>query len=143
MSKPASTGDLRKMEAYLKAKVLPALEHGRLHWDRPHTMEVCRQFKALLKQEPDLPIDEAVLLVAVYTHDLGYAGLFKDGFTMAKQKAVKPLHMVLGAKMVRKLLKDPALACLSPVQKRRIVHLVSVHDKVEELRDLDELVLMD
>jgi hypothetical protein len=61
----------------------------------------------------------------------------------AKVENAKPLHMELGAKKIQKLLEDDFFSFLTTEQKERCVHLVAVHDKKFEIKDTDELVLME
>ena len=55
----------------------------------------------------------------------------------------KIAHMKIGAEKIRVLLNNPVFGYLSSEQKQRIVHLVSIHDSLEELKDRDEFVLME
>ena len=55
----------------------------------------------------------------------------------------KTLHMELGAKKTEELLKDSFFSFLTDVQKSRCIHLVAVHDKKFEIKDTDELILME
>ena len=63
---------LEKLEKYLQDKVFPKLEAGRPDWDKPHTQAVVDHLKNILQNSPKLNLDEHVLLIAAYTHDLGY-----------------------------------------------------------------------
>ena len=134
-----------KLEEYLKEKILPDLEKSRGGFDNIHTLEVVDWLKKIIKHNPDLRLDEDVLLIAAYAHDWGYSDLFEEGETMGFEKVenAKKLHMKLGAEKLRVLLKDDFFSFLADQQKKRCVHLVAVHDKKFELKDIDELILME
>ena len=51
--------------------------------------------------------------------------------------------MELGAKKIANLLKDDFFSFLSDGQKNRCIHLVAVHDKKFEIKEVDEIVLME
>ncbi len=136
---------LDEVEEYLKEKILPDLEKSRGGFDKIHTLEVVAWLKQIIKHNPELKLDETVLLIAAYAHDWGYSDIFKDGQVMNFElvENAKPLHMELGAKKIGKLLNDDFFSFLSDKQKIRCIHLVAVHDKKFEIKDIDELVLME
>ncbi|MFA5986035.1 MAG: HD domain-containing protein [Parcubacteria group bacterium] len=92
--------DLNNLEEYLKEKILPDLENSRGGFDKIHTLEVVDWLKQIIRHNPELELDETVLLIAAYAHDWGYAGLFRDGQVMNSEiiENAKKLHMELGAK---------------------------------------------
>ena len=51
--------------------------------------------------------------------------------------------MTIGSEKLKDLLNDPFFDFLNNNQKQRAVHLVSVHDKLDQLIDIDEIVLME
>lgn len=133
------------LENFLKEKILPDLEKSRGGFDKIHTLEVVSWLKQIIKHNPELHLDEKVLLIAAYAHDWGYADLFKEGEVMQFDKVenAKPLHMELGAKKLQELLTSDLFSFLTDKQKDRAIHLVAVHDKKFEIKDVDELVLME
>jgi len=135
--------DLNNLEEYLKEKILPDLEKSRGGFDKIHTLEVITWLKQIIDHNPELKLDETVLIIAAYAHDWGYADIFRDGQVMNFEiiENAKKLHMELGAKKIEKLLDDNFFSFLSDAQKSRCIHLVSVHDKKFEIKDIDELVL--
>jgi len=137
--------DSNKLEKYLREKILPDLEKSRNGFDKIHTIEVVDWLKKIIKHNPDLKLDKDVLLITAYAHDWGYSDIFKEGEIMQFEKVedAKKLHMELGAKKLEKLLKDSFFSFLTDKQKERAIHLVAVHDKKFELKDTDELVLME
>lgn len=131
-------------EKILRQIILKDLENkGRKGYDKPHTEVVVFWMKKLLASLPHL--DSQVLITAAYAHDWGYSrvkGLSesRDFSTMIK---FKPLHMKFSAEMIEQLLYSKLAKYYTEAQKLRIIHLVSVHDRVRELKDEDELTLME
>ena len=136
---------LDKLEKYLTEKILTDLGKSRGGFDKIHTLEVVGWLKQIIKHNPKLKLDETVLLIAAYAHDWGYSDIFRDGQAMNFElvEKAKPLHMELGAKKIATLLKDDFFSFLTDMQKTRCIHLVAVHDKKFEIKDTDELVLME
>lgn len=137
--------DLSELEKFLKEKILPDLEKSRGGFDGIHTREVVIWLKEIINRNPELKLDKIVLLIAAYAHDWGYTDIFMDGQTMdfEKVEGAKSLHMELGAKKIEQLLKDDFFSFLSKEQKMRCIHLVAVHDKKFEIKDSDEIILME
>ena len=132
-------------ETLLQKTIFPELEKGRPNWDKPHTQAVVQHLKTIINNSPELNLDFDVLLIAAYAHDWGYAGLFKDGkqLSIADVNDAKSAHMTIGVKKLTKLLSNPTFDFLSSERKQRATHLVKIHDKIDELTDSDELVLME
>ncbi len=137
--------DLSNLETYLEEKILPDLEKSRGGFDKIHTQEVVAWLKQIMGHNPELKLDEEVLIIAAYAHDWGYSAIFKEGQVMNFEiiEKAKKLHMELGAKKIKELLCDDFFSFLTDVQKSRCIHLVAVHDKKFEIKDIDELVLME
>ena len=137
--------DSKKLEEYLKNKILPDLEKSRGGFDKIHTLEVADWLKQIIEHNPDLKLDKDVLLIAAYAHDWGYSDIFREGEVMQFEKVenAKELHMELSAQKLEKLLRCTFFSFLTDTQKKRVIHLVAVHDKKFELKDVDELVLME
>lgn len=132
-----------QIEQFLKEAIIPDLEKGRPNFDAPHTLEVVNWVKKIMQEHPELGLDRDVMIIAAYAHDWGYSGLFeeKKNLKLKDISKVKPLHMQIGSQKIRDLLKNNIFSFLAEDQKKRIVHLVSIHDKVSELEEVDELVL--
>lgn len=119
------------------------LRKGRKEWDEPHTRAVVHYAGQIAKSEGE---DALVLVTAAWFHDIGYHALFEDEESKDYQKVMdrKERHMVNGARMAREFLEIPGISKrYSERKKDRIVHLISVHDKLEELREKDEIILME
>jgi len=129
---------LQKTEAF----ATPFLEQGRGGWDIAHTKAVVYYAGLLAKNEGQ---DTVVLQIAAWLHDIGYFGQFteSDGSNYSAVKDKKELHMQIGSEMARKFLESGEMTLLTTEQRERTVHLVEVHDKLEELEALDEIILME
>jgi hypothetical protein len=137
--------EIGELEKYLKEKILSDLEKSRGGFDGIHTLEVVEWLKKIIEHNPELKLDNVVLLIAAYAHDWGYSDIFKEGQIMNFElvENAKPLHMELGAKKIGTLLQDEFFSFLTDAQKTRCIHLVAVHDKKFEIKDVDELILME
>jgi hypothetical protein len=132
-------------EQYLLATIVPELDQGRPGWDKPHTLKVVEYVKAIIDSYDDSSnLDRDVLIIAAYLHDYGYMyfldELLSGGPTTGRAKqehAEKSAHKWL------EIQSHEVFDFLSPRQKARTEHLIRVHDEVCELRDTDELVLME
>lgn len=133
------------LEQAIQDAVFPLLVKGRPNWDLPHTKNVVKYIKELLAHNPQLDVDHTVLLIAAYAHDIGYMGLFDTSSARNLQKILdkKAEHMLRGAEMLTKILTSPQFDTLTSIQKARAIHLVRVHDALKQLKDTDELLLME
>lgn len=133
----------KNIENKIKQIILPYLKNGRSAFDLNHTKAVVYWMKKILKEYPHL--DNNVLIIASYAHDWGYVGLFAntDSSNIKEIYKQKELHMKLGAKKIRELLLREFSLNFSTSQIDKIAHLVSVHDKIEELRTEEEITLME
>ncbi len=132
-----------QIEQFLRETIIPDLEKGRPNFDAPHTLEVVNWIKKIMQGHPELNLDQDVLIIATYAHDWGYSGLFGDKKNLSSTDVIsaKPRHMEIGSQKIEELLENNIFSFLTENQKKRIIHLVAVHDKVPELKDTDELVL--
>lgn len=131
--------NLSVIEINLQNHIFPDLEKGRPDWDLPHTKAVVHWTKQIL---PETTLDPLVSITASYAHDWGYIGLFPDGASYDQIQKMKPLHMERGAEMIKTLLMgDELTSSFTQAQIDRVAHLVSVHDKLKQLKDEDEILL--
>ena len=133
-------GELRDL---VEGYALEILSHGRPGWDVPHTLAVVNWANKLARAQG---LDAKVLTTSAYLHDIGYYGQFEGLMSadLGKVMDKKEKHMVVGAAMAASFLgSDEIRKRLTTDQIERIVYLISVHDRVEELRSLDEIVLME
>lgn len=124
-------------EKKLKDRVIAILENGRPKWDVAHTLLAVGYMRKLIRAEGG---DETTLISAMYLHDIGYIGLIKEGYKLNEVMDSKALHMEVGARQAKQLLKEleyPAKVI------EKIVHLVKMHDKVAELTTKEELLVME
>ena len=134
-----------KIEAVLQEVIFPDLLKGRKDFDLPHTKAVVHWMKRLLSEIDDPDLDSQVLVTAAYAHDWGYIGLF-EGVNSSDPKEIakrKPLHMERGAELITNLITKKLPAFFSKEQIQAVAHLVSVHDKVEQLTTEAEKLLME
>lgn len=132
-----------QLEEKIREFVIPKLERGRKGWDREHTVAVVDYVRRISEQEGE---DVLVLTTSAWFHDIGYAELFgEEGSQDLKNiRLKKDDHMENGKAIVSEFLSRPEIAkYYTKEQIERIIHLVSVHDKVEELKDKDEIILME
>ena len=130
---------LRLAEAY----AVDFLRQGRLDWDEPHTRAVVYYAAALATAAGG---DALVAVTVAWLHDIGYAGLFAEADSRRHEvvRSRKALHMERGAALARAFVTRSDVAPFyTPIQRERIVHLVSVHDKVERLSAPDEIAFME
>jgi len=106
-------------------------------WDYRHTLSAAKWMKHIVKHEGG---DERVLVTAMYLHDIGYAGALKNGYSLDDRIEAKTHHMARGAEQARGLL--PKLG-FSDSEVEKITYLISVHDRIEELRTRDELLVLE
>lgn len=135
-----------KAEQILRQLILKDLANkGRKDYDQPHTEAVVYWLKELLTRLNNPNLDPAVLITAAYAHDWGYAGLFENADSRSLHNIIdrKKLHMQRGAEQIEQLLYQRLNNYFTDQQKMRIIHLVAVHDQVRELKDEDELLLME
>lgn len=122
----------------------------RPQFDAPHARAATLWMLEILeglKENGGLPdgIDPVVLLTAIRLHDIGYAGLFKSGI-LADQSAVldqKQHHMLRGSWRVRDFLELFAYAFLTPAQIEEVVFLVRIHDELDQVATLGELLIVE
>lgn len=118
------------------------LSQGRTDWDVPHTISVVYYVGEIAQSVCE---NLTVLTLAAWFHDIGYFGLFSgnsDQYNEIKDR--KALHMVRGAELAGAFLSQERVsAYVSQDQRRQVVHLVGIHDNIEELSSLPELVLME
>ena len=136
-------GQIWPYEDYLRTHVLRDLERGRPNWDRPHTERVVSYIKLIDEQNPAMNLDRHVLVTAAYLHDWGYSTLFRGTKALYDHKTIKAKHAIRSAKHWQTIQNKAAFRRFSQSQKDRITHLVTVHDKVADLVDTDELILME
>jgi len=134
-----------KIEKKITEEIISDLEKGRKNFDKPHTLAVVYWMKYLLRKINKKTLDPKILVISAYAHDWGYVGLFskKNSDSLENITDMKLLHMEIGAKKIERLLRGSFISFFNDQQIRRIAHLVRVHDKIEELRDEDEILLME
>lgn len=127
-----------KLEKKLKNKVLSLLEKGRSGFDIMHTLASVDYMKDLLKHEKG---DEKILVTTMYLHDIGYADLVKKNYKYKDLKPIKPLHMEIGAKKAREILKE--ISGYTQDEIDQVANLVLTHDKKKSGKNYDETIVFE
>lgn len=129
-------------EDQLVRVIFPDLLRGRENFDLPHTQAVVHWMKEIVKGEPNL--DEKVMITAAYAHDWGYIDLHLGKTSSLSQvHDAKELHMQVGAVRIRQFLTNDLGQIYTKQQIERISHLVYVHDRLKEVKDDDEIALVE
>lgn len=122
---------------------LEFLLKGRQEWDIPHT-------KAVVFYAEEIAIanglDVQVIKTAAWLHDIGYYALFQGSDSASYENVMdkKAAYMVNGARLAKEFLNLPEVSeYYSDEQKERIIRLVGIHDKIEDLTTDEEIVLME
>lgn len=132
-----------ELKSALENYAISFLRQGRQEWDEPHSRAVVHYAGEIAKAEG---LDSLVLVSAAWLHDIDYYRMLKEGESEQYEEVMdrKKAHMVNGARMAEDFLNRPEIQPFyTPEQRERVVHLVSVHDKIEELREIDEIALME
>jgi len=125
--------------------IYPELEKGRPNWDKPHTEAVVYHIEQIVNSHKELKLNINVLIIAAFAHDWGYAGLFNDGKEVDYDNIAdkKKLHMEIGARKIKNLLKDSFFEFLLEKEKEEIEHLVLVHDRLAGIESINERILLE
>jgi hypothetical protein len=129
------------------------LAQGRPDFDVPHTHGVVYWAYTLATAfneqiangeiTDEEPIDIVVLVTAAWLHDIGYYGQFEDVADCAAVLSKKALHMVVGAEMAKKFLESVATQLLTTSQIEQVVHLIRVHDDLDNIITMLETMLVE
>lgn len=106
-------------------------------WDFKHTLSAVSAMKRIVLIEGG---DEKVLVTVMYLHDIGYAGALRNGYTLEERIEAKSKHMELGAIKAKEILSTLSY---SNEEISKIVHLIRIHDKIDELKTKDELLVFE
>ena len=128
------------LEKKLISNVMPILEKCRPGWDKHHTLAVVYWMKELIKKEGG---DAKILITASYLHDVGYFNLIKNYPYKYDEMMEKPKqnHGKRGVGIARGILQN--LGGYSILEKEEILHLVEIHDDLDELKTYNELLLFE
>jgi len=109
-------------QIYLKIFKLarPYYEKGR-PYDIPHVEWMMEKAQ---KIAPKLDLNEKILYPLIILHDVGYSAV-NEANPDIKDSNFKRIHMVEGAKIAKKILRD---VDFDPELSEKIVYYVSVHD---------------
>ncbi len=141
-----------KLWESVKTFALSYLRKGRPDFDVPHTKAVVYWVYRLATDYNEKVragdiggemVDSVVLITAAWLHDIGYYGEFNDVASLGQISSKKERHMIVGAEMADKFLHERAFDILSEGQIKQIVHLVRVHDNLEETKTMPETILLE
>ena len=124
------------IEERLKKRVLEVLERGRPGWDGPHTLAAIYWLKELIGAEGG---DARMLVPAMYLHDIGWTRSdFENNWQSIRN--AKNVHMEKGVQMSRPILAELGF---SKTETDMILHLVGMHDKLEEISTTAEQLVFE
>ena len=106
-------------------------------WDFRHTLSAVSAMKKIVASEGG---DEKVLVTVMYLHDIGYAGALKNGYTLSDRIEAKSKHLERGSELAKKILSN---LDFTSEEVSKIVYLISVHDKLDDLKSRDELFVLE
>lgn len=131
-----------QLEVFAEEYIFPILMKGNPTWDKPHAQAVAYHINKIIEGNPDLGLDPVVMILAAYLHDIGYSRYYKEGLALTKDEYMnaKKTHMEIGVQMARGILNKIKLP---EAQRSGILHLISVHDKIEQLATVEELCFME
>jgi hypothetical protein len=135
-----------EIEEFTKNTIFSDLSQGDPLWDVQHTTAVVHHLKNILLHNDNLgDVDTSTLIIAAYAHDWGYTKFYKQGVSLTKEDYMKAkkTHAQIGYEKMSELLKNSVYSVLSEAQKNRVLHLIIVHDNIEDLKDKDEFILME
>jgi len=107
------------------------------NWDYEHSLASAKWMKRLIKGEGG---NEKILVTAMYLHDIGYAEILKDGYTLEQRISSKPTHPIIGAEKAKALLSTLGYA---PEEISQIYRLIVVHDILEGEKNFDEQLVLE
>ncbi len=123
-------------EKKIKEEALGLLKDGKPEWDIPHTLNVVKWMKILIKEEGG---NERILIPTAYFHDTGYEKL-KKGYDFDDMMRAKKSHAENGAKNVEKIF--PKLD-FNKEEIKRIAYLVENHDKHNNITEDDRQLIFE
>jgi hypothetical protein len=127
--KPLTT--IEKVELF----ALPYLRQGRKNWDEPHTRLAVEYMIDLAKYANE---DILVFATVAWMHDTGYSNLFKDinnDPEFIRMLGMKKDHMIRSRQIAERFLNmDEIKDLYTEKQKKRILHLVVIHDDFKKIR---------
>lgn len=132
----------KQLEDFAKKHIFPILLTGNPTWDKPHAQAAVFHINNILQENPKYNLDPLVMILAAYLHDIGYSKFYKKEGILSKDEYMeaKKSHMDTGVKLASMLLSRIEITA---DQRKQILHLVSCHDKIEELKTDAELILME
>lgn len=127
----------------LENYALHFLKHGREGWDIPHS-------KAVAYHTAQIALAEGLDVRAHYTagwlHDTGYFKVFNpnESHDIEKIADKKTLHMIRGVEYADIFFQLKKMTeFYTPAQQELIKLLIGTHDKLDELKTIDQIAFME
>jgi len=130
---------LMKLEKEIEEKLIQTIKEIFVEddWDLRHTFSAVSAMKKIIAKEGGC---ERVLVPVMYLHDIGYVGALKTCYSLEDRIKAKAGHMERGSKLAKEILSK---LNFSPEEIEKIVYLISVHDKLDDLKSRDELLVLE
>lgn len=129
--------------ARLENYALQFLKHGREGWDIPHSRAVAYHAEQIARAEG---LDVMAHRTAGWLHDTGYFRVFNphESHDLAKITDRKALHMIKGVEYAEIFFQLKRMTGFyTPAQQELIKFLIGTHDKLDELRTIDQFAFME
>jgi hypothetical protein len=104
-------------------------------WDFLHTLSCVHCMKKIISSVGG---NARILIPAMYLHDIGYAGSLQKKYSLDDRLGAKLHHMERGIIKAKGILEELHFA---ENEVNKILHLISVHDKLDELKTRDEFLV--
>lgn len=128
----------KDLENKIKVKAIYYMSKSRPGWNIPHLHTAVYYIKKLIAKEGG---NKKILLPAIYLHDIGYFGELTRKYSYEDNEKVKKSHMITGAIMSRKILKE--LNAFSDFEIKEISRLVSIHDNMNKIKDKNSQLIFE
>ena len=99
-------------------------------------IDIPTHFKIIKKEGGD----EKILVTTMYLHDIGYGKFLKNDYSLDDRLALKKKHMIVGAKLAKKILKR---LNYTKKQIKMIAHLIKIHDNMKKIKKKHEIMVME
>ncbi len=107
------------------------------NWTYKHSILSAEWMRKIIKKEGG---DEKILVTTMYLHDIGYGKFLKNDYSLDDRLALKKKHMIVGAKLAKKILKR---LNYTKKQIKMIAHLIKIHDNMKKIKKKHEIMVME
>ena len=119
------------------------LKYGREGWDIPHSRAVVYHAEQIALAEG---LDVRAHYTAGWLHDTGYFRVFNphESHDLGKITDKKTLHMIRGVEYAEIFFQLKRMTeFYTPAQQELIMLLIGTHDKLDELKTIDQIAFME